>query len=253
MSDLEEVQRKRFAVLHRLYTETKGNVTALVQDAELFGAVGIPPDERLGMRMYLTKQGLIDSMGMQHIHITPAGIDYVEQRLSAEEKQAASDVDELTGLRRKGAYDTDLEREVGLARAKSQPLVLAVLDINKFKSVNDELGHEKGNDALRLVANAVLASVDRKGIAYRYGGDEFAIILPNTTEAEALPVFRRVVETVSKIEPLSPSHRLTISIGTALLDVADTLRTLFERADSAMYIAKREGVNQVRSAATLSA
>ena len=144
--------------------------------------------------------------------------------------------------------------EVALKSLSSQgrPLSVLVLDVDHFKRVNDEFGHGQGDVVLRLVAQACQRSLRQDEIFARFGGEEFAVLLPDAANATALIVAERVRKAVATLQldvghgaPITP----TISVGVATLDPsADDADTLVNRADLAMYQAKLAGRNRVANA-----
>ena len=158
--------------------------------------------------------------------------------------------DPLTGTGNRIAMDQTLVREIDVARRHSRPLSLLMLDIDHFKQVNDTYGHSTGDDVLKAIANAIkgeLRNIDR---VFRYGGEEFLIVLANTDrDAAALVGERLRLATEALVYQLPErSLELTISLGCATLRPAESADSLLRRADSALYIAKREGRNRLAMA-----
>ncbi len=159
--------------------------------------------------------------------------------------------DELTTLHNRKHFDHILERMVCEAADANAPLALLLTDIDHFKQFNDNYGHQTGDQVLRLVALAVKHNVKGHDITCRYGGEEFAIILPNTGLSQAVTVaehIRRAVISKELVKRSTGEHlgRITISIGVAAHHPKDTAQSLIARADAALYAAKRAGRNCVR-------
>ncbi|MBA3261547.1 MAG: diguanylate cyclase [Thermoleophilaceae bacterium] len=167
------------------------------------------------------------------------------------ERQAVTD--ELTGLANLRAFHTILEREIERSRRFSTPLALVMLDLDHFKQVNDEYGHQQGDEVLSLVAD-VLRDFSRDIDApARYGGEELAVILPQTDSEGAEQLAERIREAVERLEvPVvdgKGSLRLQASFGVAALpESAVTREGLIAAADAALYRAKRAGRNRVERA-----
>jgi diguanylate cyclase (GGDEF)-like protein len=146
------------------------------------------------------------------------------------------------------AFEADLAGLLAASAAAGEPLAVVAFDIDKFKSVNDDHGgHATGNEALVCVAQISAACVKGKGTAYRLGGDEFGIVLPNHSAQEALAVAERIRTTVNGI-PLT-SHKLSISVSVGVAEYpthGDDVPALKEAADAAAYDAKSLGRNLVR-------
>ncbi|HLT58321.1 MAG: sensor domain-containing diguanylate cyclase [Limnochordales bacterium] len=158
-----------------------------------------------------------------------------------EELQQLALTDGLTGLANNRAFWENLHRELARAQRFAQPLSLMVLEIDNFKRVNDVYGHLRGDDALRAVARTINVSCRAMDIGARVGGDEFAVILPQTTKAEAVSVAQRLCSQVEALR-LRDDIRLTISIGLAAYPEDGTSpNALFAAADYAMYRIKYQG------------
>jgi diguanylate cyclase (GGDEF)-like protein len=158
-------------------------------------------------------------------------------------------MDEKTGLNNYRYFDSMLRKEVKRALRYRRPLSLLMIDLDNFKRINDENGHRAGDEALLAAGRVLRANSRDVDIVARFGGDEFAIVLPETTLAagvEAAEKLRRTMEEASVSREGEPL-RLTISIGVASIPVhAQDRDGLIEAADKALYIAKESGRNQVR-------
>ena len=158
--------------------------------------------------------------------------------------------DKLTGLYDRGYFDMALERETRRAARYNRPLSLALADIDHFKRVNDTFGHPMGDLALQHVAGLLLGAVRSTDYVCRYGGEEFAILLPETDLSQALAMAER---TRSSIEArpvnMGTPVPLTICLGVAAYpDHAAAGPTLVAQADAALYAAKAAGRNRVAAA-----
>jgi len=164
--------------------------------------------------------------------------------------------DPLTGAGNRLALENTLEREVGLALRHKQALSVIVVDIDHFKCVNDDHGHQAGDKVLKDVARQLALccrDTDSAYRAYRYGGEEFVLILSNTSTEGSLIVAERIR---ASIAALSCPHegetlKVTVSVGVSSLLNDDNMSRLFQRADKALYKAKHKGRNRVVSATTL--
>ncbi|MCB1757279.1 MAG: GGDEF domain-containing protein, partial [Gammaproteobacteria bacterium] len=154
--------------------------------------------------------------------------------------------DPLTSVNNRGAMDKALPREIALARRFSTPLSLLVLDVDKFKSINDVHGHQVGDDVLQSFATVLRDCVRDSDLVFRYGGDEFVISLSNTGLSGALELAERVRLSIERCHQYSNVRMmLSTSIGVTELRETDTAESLFLRADSALLEAKRQGRNCV--------
>jgi two-component system, cell cycle response regulator len=151
-------------------------------------------------------------------------------------KQLA-DLDSLTGLLNQRSFHELLNHEVARAHRYKRRLALIIVDVDNFKSINDEIGHLEGNAVLNEVAERVRTAVRAADIACRIGGDEFAVILPESSTDDANLLAQRIVLGVSD-PPLSGAPSLSVSTGVGELREGDSANDLFARADKDLYGAK---------------
>ena len=158
--------------------------------------------------------------------------------------------DSLTGLYNYRHFTTAIEQEMERCRRTGQPTILIMLDYDHFKEVNDNWGHNNGNRALILLASCLRNTLRKFDTACRYGGEEFAIILPSTDLMTGVQVAERLRKTIA-LTPLviddNQSIKLTISLGVALYKGSqkETAEKLVKLADAQLYRAKKEGRNCV--------
>ena len=175
-----------------------------------------------------------------------------ELRTNLESIRYESMIDPLTGLANRKHFDKSIERAIANAGVGNTPLALLMIDIDHFKRFNDHYGHQTGDQVLRLVAMSIKHAIKGTDIACRYGGEEFGVILPETSFLSAQAVAERIRNTVRAREVVKKSTgqtlgRITVSIGVAAFQIADRKQRLIERADSRLYAAKRAGRDQVVS------
>ncbi|RMP01181.1 GGDEF domain protein [Pseudomonas viridiflava] len=158
--------------------------------------------------------------------------------------------DPLTSTGNRIAMDQGLAREIEISRRHKQPLSLLMLDIDHFKKVNDEYGHHTGDDVLKTVAQSLKAQLRNIDRVFRYGGEEFVVILSNTGASSAELIGERLRQAVRNLEfrELDPALTMTVSLGCSTLLPAETADSLLRRADNALYVAKREGRNRLAMA-----
>jgi diguanylate cyclase (GGDEF)-like protein len=148
-----------------------------------------------------------------------------------------ADLDSLTGLHNRRLFHELLAREVARSRRYGRRVSLIVLDLDDFKRINDRIGHLQGDAVLAEVAARVRSVMRSTDIGCRVGGDEFAVILPESTRGDADHLAARIERAVAA-EPIARSGTLRVSSGVAELSPDDTANDLFERADEDLYRAK---------------
>ncbi len=161
-------------------------------------------------------------------------------------------VDDLTTLANRKHFEQSLDRLIAEAQQTNVPFSLLFTDIDHFKKFNDTFGHQTGDQVLRLVALALKQNIKGQDIACRFGGEEFAVLLPRTDIAQSVVVAEHIREAVFSKELVKRSTgenlgRITISIGVAEWRRGDTAASIVERADVCLYAAKRGGRNMVVS------
>jgi len=172
----------------------------------------------------------------------------LRENLEAEHARAHSDT--LTGAPNRLAYEERAQLEVKRAWRHGSPLCLAVLDLDRFKGINDNFGHKAGDKLLRYTASIALKRIRATDLFARYGGEEFVALLTDTRLDDAIEVcedLRRQIASSSFHFKGSPVP-VSVSIGVAELGGQESLGELFERADKALYRAKHGGRNRVEAA-----
>jgi diguanylate cyclase (GGDEF)-like protein len=170
----------------------------------------------------------------------------IENARRFKEARHQADLDALTGLHNRRYFHETLARETARAQRYNRRLALIVLDLDDFKAINDRIGHLAGDSVLAEVADRVRDVVRHADIACRVGGDEFAVILPESTIGDAEQLYRRIQSAVSS-RPLSHTGQLLLSAGIAELRAQDDPVAFFQRADEALYRAKEAGKGRVAS------
>jgi diguanylate cyclase (GGDEF)-like protein len=158
--------------------------------------------------------------------------------------------DQLTGLNNRTSFSQSLQHEWDLAKRYSAPFSLLMLDIDHFKKINDTYGHIIGDEALKAVAKIIKETIRDSDAAFRYGGEEFVVLLNNTSEPGSSLLAERIRQNIANLViPVEDSTlKLTISLGTAVLSESESGEELLKRADEALYQAKNSGRNCVVSA-----
>jgi diguanylate cyclase (GGDEF)-like protein len=171
----------------------------------------------------------------------------IENARRFREARQLADLDALTGLHNRRYFHETLARECARAHRYERKLGLIVFDLDDFKEVNDRIGHLAGDAALAEAAERVRDVVRTADIACRVGGDEFAVILPESSLDDADQLYRRILTAVST-RPLGQAGKLYLSAGVAELRPEDDPVSFFQRADEALYRAKEAGKGRVVSA-----
>lgn len=155
--------------------------------------------------------------------------------------------DMLTGVKNRSTFDESLVREINLAQRHSHDFTMLIIDIDFFKKVNDTYGHKVGDDALKTIAQTIKQCVRTTDMLFRYGGEEFVVLLGNTDCEKSYVIADRILESVREINMQVKGQvlDLTVSIGMACLNIQDNSESLFNRADGAMYSAKNDGRDQI--------
>ena len=159
-------------------------------------------------------------------------------------------VDKLTGIYNRHFYDRQVRIEMERATRTATKLSLLVVDIDDFKRINDTMGHRRGDEALAIVADLISGNLRKIDMPFRYGGEEFVILLPGTGEMEAVHTAERLRAKIAECDEFitddGTERRITVSIGGAVFpDNGRTEEELFSRADSALYRAKKKGKNRI--------
>jgi len=170
---------------------------------------------------------------------------YLYREYSAAKNQSLTD--SLTSLGTRRLLDTELENEYVRARRYGHPFCILVMDIDKFKLINDGSGHAVGDEVLRRVARALLKTKRSTDVAVRYGGDELVMLMPETDKEQGLMVGERLRALVEEESRHSDGPAVTISCGLAQWSPEHDVmpKEVFQRADAALYDAKKAGRNRV--------
>ncbi len=175
--------------------------------------------------------------------------ELTKERVRMMEKlQTLAVTDGLTKLYNSRSFYSQLETEVDRFNRYKHPLALLLLDLDHFKKYNDSYGHLEGDKVLVRFSQIIKSCLRANDSAYRYGGEEFTVILPETSGAEARTVAQRI-RSALEAERFSPENgqdaQITISIGVTEYQREEELSTFIQRADKAMYLSKQNGRNKV--------
>ena len=186
----------------------------------------------------------------QRLKASRSEIKLLQENLDAVRTESLTDP--LTSLGNRKFYDQAITKAVALANKTETPLSLLVSDIDHFKKFNDTFGHLTGDQVLRLVALSVKQNVKGQDLACRYGGEEFVVIMPDTSQALAQAAGERLRQIVAEAPfPINRGDELKVTMSGGVSTVIapnDTLEALLKRADDALYRAKSAGRNRVERA-----
>ncbi|HEX3577892.1 MAG TPA: diguanylate cyclase [Thermoanaerobaculia bacterium] len=204
-----------------------------------------------GVDDYVTKPFQIDEL-LARIRAGMRIVELQKELLASSRRyEALSLTDSLTSLRNRRAFDQEFASRFEQARRYARPLSLVIVDLDYFKSINDQFGHSAGDGVLRGVANILDHGTRRSDFVARIGGEEFAVLLPETSLFEALHFAEKIRSTSAgaTIRTEAAMHKVTVSIGVANVphSIVTTPQSLFDAADQALYRAKARGRNRIES------
>lgn len=271
------------AVAYVLAGDARGVVPSVLAMILFFGTFGLNVAEVIGIGVYALLAfacavaattrfnagpfGYLDAAYALMVLIVLGGcialnlrIQRIRQRLREQREALAQALvinrelatrDDLTGLPNRRAMQDMIELERRRSLRSGRPLQLAELDIDHFKRINDTHGHATGDRALQAFAGVVRACVRDTDVLARWGGEEFVLLLSETSAEDARELLERVRLAVAALEIPHPSGplRVTVSVGLAQHRPADTVELTLERADQALYTAKSLGRNRIVTAA----
>ncbi|MGH9684627.1 MAG: diguanylate cyclase [Candidatus Acidiferrales bacterium] len=194
--------------------------------------------ESLGRRVSL-KTALVDVLASANFLRVPVMMEYEEYK----KLQVNAATDALTGLYNRRLFDEYCEKELNRAKRYVHHLAVVLLDLHKLKEVNDRFGHMQGDQVLQLAATTLRKTLRASDFAFRIGGDEFALLLPQTDPEQALTLCRRVrSQYEGEIRPLKLGIGVTIDFGIAVCsDDGDSKNVLMRKADERLYQLKHAG------------
>lgn len=218
----------------------------LIRQQQLIGCLN------LGSRNPSRFQSGIGTQFLQHMAAVVAAC--IENARLHEEIKLVGLRDPLTGINNRRFFDQRIEEEVSRAKRQKTPLSCLFVDLDHFKRVNDQYGHQAGDQILKQVATLLNDSLRSTDVLSRYGGEEFVILLTDTDASAAADIARRMREQIAAVRfnvSYGRKVQVTLSIGLATLDIASPLQTskhLLQAADQAVYAAKLSGRNCVHQA-----
>jgi len=190
------------------------------------------------------------NLGTTRVIAAVAALALLREGLAAmaDELAHTAAIDPLTTLFNRRYLHTRLDAELERSRRLGLPVALLMIDVDTFKEINDRLGHQTGDAVLRKVSEIIKRSVRASDVCTRYGGDEFAVIVPenaSTATQTAERIRQRVASFRWEALGIPPSQRVTLSVGVALSELGEAPHSLLGRADARLYEAKARGRNRV--------
>ena len=235
------------------YTYPQQDREAAPENVAIHGGLAVPMPGEGGSIGYLTiftrdkaRTFAEDDVRELETLATHAGPAIENARRFREARQLA-DLDALTGLHNRRFFHETLAREVARAHRYDRRLALVIFDLDDFKDINDKIGHLAGDSVLAEAAGRIRSVVRSADIACRVGGDEFAVVLPESSLDDADQLYRRIQNEVSA-RPIGQIGKVFLSAGVTELRPEDDAVTFFERADHALYRAKSAGKGRVVAA-----
>lgn len=153
--------------------------------------------------------------------------------------------DELTGISNRRAFIEFFKKIFSLAKRHAYSLSLVTIDLDNFKEINDSFGHKAGDEVLEKVGKLLADNIRQEDMAARIGGDEFSVLLPETTQEKAVEFARRLKSKIEQIDLDGISHELSASFGVAELGTEESMDEFLQRADRNLYKAKKAGKNKI--------
>lgn len=175
--------------------------------------------------------------------ISLTDITKIQEKSNLLEYQATHD--KLTGLFNRNSFDETFGKELRRGQRYNNDLSLIIFDIDDFKNINDSYGHQAGDEVLIEISKIVLGNVREHDFVVRWGGEEFLILLPETTSDGAIIVAEKIRKVIESISFTNKDIKVTSSFGISLMKKDDTEKELISRADKALYQAKESGKNKV--------
>ncbi|WP_392342475.1 diguanylate cyclase [uncultured Shewanella sp.] len=226
------------------------DVKASVKDKKSYLKI-IDSDDEIGQ----LSKAFHDSLQKIHLHTIHLEqmVNYRTQEITDknlllnqqnEKLEQLASKDPLTLLYNRRAFSALVDKEISRAKRHHFPVTLVILDIDHFKKINDEFGHNVGDDILCRFADELSVNMRKENLICRWGGEEFVILIPEATSAMVFKHIEALRQKISQMD-FAPIDKLTFSAGMATLRIEEPFKEWFQRADSALYKAKGSGRNKI--------
>lgn len=235
--------------IHRIEGDTKQYSDQLSSASRQLSTVALDQDvESLVTKLLTETQGMHDSSVKLRDELNEANRKIEQMNEEFIRIRHESLTDPLTGLKNRRAFDKEIVQVHNAASISREPLSLLLVDIDHFKNVNDTHGHLLGDCVIKRVAQWLMESVRGKDLIARFGGEEFVLILPETDLRGAASVAENIRSNIAKRTLRHGDKtigRVTVSVGAVQIKEGESVEGLINRADQALYQAKREGRNRI--------
>lgn len=196
--------------------------------------------------IYLETDKVFNRFDFERLEMVRSLVSLVFINLENDKLRSMATTDKLTGTFTRKYYETKFEQLISLMKSANGNFSILMLDIDRFKRINDTYGHRKGDEILSLIGSVLKSTVRSTDIVARYGGEEFVIILKNTVEEEAKQIGEKIRQNIRALKIQGIDYPVTVSIGISLFPYHSQFRDdLIEKADQALYYAKETGRNKV--------
>jgi len=204
----------------------------------------------LGVLTISRKRKFTNSESSELEQLTSALLYPLRNALMYMEALQAAQKDGLTGICNRAAFDDVLSREVDLAQRHNRSLGMIIIDIDHFKSINDNYGHSTGDCLIKALTFCAGETIRHSDQIFRYGGEEFVVLLPETNTQGVIRLAERIRRNIENMESICEGNhiKMTASLGVATLQHSEDENGFFSRADKALYEAKNAGRNCIRFA-----
>ena len=242
------LRRSVIAFAEQLMEEKVHNVACFVsEDGHYAHKWLMETVDNAGLLLVLKGGRALDSLEIDLINESLLVLsESLRRALEYEELFESARRDALTGLANRRVFDEQIKSMMDSARRSGRPLTMASLDLDRFKQINDNLGHQRGDQVLRQVATVMVEAVRSTDLLVRMGGDEFLLVMADTDQKNARILAERLCLAIDELDIWADSEiKLGVSIGLAQWEKDESLDIWMERADDILYNAKANGRSQV--------